>query len=133
MEYALKQTIHYICTYIIEEMINSGSVSGTKGIQINFLMSSIQTVMSTKYSHIKQYMRYFDVLEDTAKLLMLPLDVKLLKSKDVITSLTTRVMLGLLQEFQPDKYSPKPIPSSVIDWLKNNDDGKEFPSRNHLI
>ncbi|EMD48301.1 hypothetical protein KM1_052930 [Entamoeba histolytica HM-3:IMSS] len=130
----LKQICHFICYYIIEEMLKRNKINGMKGFQINYFVSCIQSQVFKKYISLKKYMKCLDPLLEFCRLLTMPMSLEIVQMKDeVFPSLSVSLISKTLRSFRLDSYNLNRVPQRVFDYLFEHPDGKNILSRYDIL
>ncbi|EDR22567.1 hypothetical protein EDI_043450 [Entamoeba dispar SAW760] len=130
----LKQICHFICYYIIEEMLQRNKINGMKGFQMNYFVSCIQSQVFKKYTPLKKYMKCLDPLLEFCRLLTMPMSLEIIQMKDeVFPSLPVSLISKTLHSFRLDSYNLNRVPQRVFDYLFEHPDGKNILSRYDIL
>lgn len=129
-----RQIVHFIAYYLIEEMVSRNRVCGTKGFQLSFFVSCVQSSVSRKFPPLAKFMKYFDPMTEVCRMLTMPMSLEIIQLKDeIFPTLTTGLMARVLNLFRLDQYNLNRVPKSVFDYLLQHDDFKPTPSRYDIL
>ncbi|ELP87430.1 hypothetical protein EIN_096970 [Entamoeba invadens IP1] len=126
------QIIHFICYYIIEELISRDKIQGMKGFQMSYLVSCMvnRVCINNKYICLKKYMIGFDPLTELCRLITMPLTLDIVKMKEqVYPTLPYEYAMRALNKFKLDDFNLSRIKTDVKDYLFENGSGEVPTSR----